>query len=133
MPVLLYIYFIQFISFYFTNNFDHYFYADTLLYYAGNISLEIMLYLCGYILSQPTLSNDFLCIRNTCIVENSERLDAMLFALWEDHFYISPPHVPNPPKTGALDKFLKGLICTSTRFVEVVYCRVPPPRGSEGI
>ncbi len=88
MPMLLYIYFIQFISFYFTNNFDHYFYADTLLYYAGNISLEIMLYLCGYILSRPTLSHDFLCIGNTCIVENSVqllivklRMDAMLFIL----------------------------------------------------
>ena len=71
---------------------------------------------------RPTLSYDILCIITTCIVENNEqflivklrmtcviksyvtrslRLEAS-FALWEDHFYIGPPHVPNPPKTGAL-------------------------------
>ena len=66
-------------------------------------------------MSRPTLSNDSQCIINICIVENnpqflivikccvtrSPRLEA-LFALWEDHFYTSPPHVLNSPKRGAL-------------------------------
>ncbi len=58
-------------------------------------------------MSRPALSNDFLYIRNTCItVGNNEQLLSLelkaSFALWEDHFYISPPHVSNPLKTGAL-------------------------------
>ncbi len=40
----------------------------------------------------------------------SLRLEAS-FVLWEDHcFYISPPHVPNPPKTGALVEVVRDNI-----------------------
>ncbi len=40
------------------------------------------------------------CVIKSCVTR-SLRSEAS-FALWEDNFYISPPHVPNPSKTRAL-------------------------------
>ncbi len=42
-------------------------------------------------------------------------------ALWEDHFYISPPHVPNPPKTGALVEVVRDNIYPQNWYT-VYYC-----------
>ena len=46
----------------------------------------------------------------------SLRLEAS-FALWEDHFYISPPHVLKPPKTGALAEVVHNNILSRVREV----------------
>ena len=39
-----------------------------------------------------------------------------VYSSWEDHFYISPPHVPNPLKTGALVEVVRDNIFVTGRL-----------------
>ncbi len=66
-----------------------------------------------------------------CIVENNEQLLTVKlritrslsleasFASWEDHRYLSPPHVLNPPKIGAPVEVVRDNISPSTCKAEI--------------
>ena len=85
-------------------------------------------------MSQPTVTvNYVLCIMSKWVISSnsykscvtgSYRLEAS-YAVWEDHLYISLPHVPNPPFIGAPAVVVRdNIVLLSTSTVNTPFSKV---------